>query len=437
MAVNWGPDSLLWPALIGASGGLLGVQPGQNQWGAGFQGLLGGMQMGQQLQQAQQLGQLNALRVAEAKRKAEQEEQQRQANARLMARLMGATDMARNPQLASADGASGVPTQVRSVAELTRDPAAFADLVAASGGNPLTALQAIQNDTKPVVVGPGGALVDPSTGRPVFQNPRTDRPTELDILFQRAGIDPSSPEGQRIARDILMRKGQPMSVKVDNLGNIPPGYELFTTPDGARQMRPIPGSPAAAAAARDAKAEQERSASQQRTTDIVTQDIDRALALLERNPSLVAGVGGLVLSRIPGTVARDFAALVDTVKANAGFEKLQAMRDASPTGGALGQVTERELAFLQATIGNLEQSQSPQQLKDNLRRVKNAYLDIIHGPGNGPAREKLGFERKGDTATSGSHFSRMSLADIVKVDVSKLTPDQREAFSKRLTELGY
>ncbi len=70
------------------------------------------------------------------------------------------------------------------------------------------------------------------------------------------------------------------------------------------------------------------------------------------------------------------------------------MRSASPTGAALGSVTERELALLQSTIGNLEQSQDDVQLKDNLRRVKNTYLDIIHGEGKGPEREKLTFQEK-------------------------------------------
>ncbi|MNL63958.1 hypothetical protein D3C87_1881300 [compost metagenome] len=47
-----------------------------------------------------------------------------------------------------------------------------------------------------------------------------------------------------------------------------------------------------------------------------------------------------------------------------------------------------------AAIGNLEQSQSEGQFKDNLARVQNIYLDIIHGKDNGPARRNLSFEGK-------------------------------------------
>jgi hypothetical protein len=77
------------------------------------------------------------------------------------------------------------------------------------------------------------------------------------------------------------------------------------------------------------------------------------------------------------------------------------MRQASPTGGALGSVTERELDLLQNSMGSLEQSQSKAQFLHNLRRVKNIYHDVIHGPGNGP-REKLSYEDdKGEKRTIG------------------------------------
>src|SRR5690606_3574220 len=82
--------------------------------------------------------------------------------------------------------------------------------------------------------------------------------------------------------------------------------------------------------------------------------------------------------------ARNLDALLTTVKANVGFDRLQAMREASPTGGALGAVSDFENRQLQATLGNLEQSQTPDQLKYNLQRFKDTYLDIIHGPGNRP-----------------------------------------------------
>ena len=114
----------------------------------------------------------------------------------------------------------------------------------------------------------------------------------------------------------------------------------------------------------------------------VTTNIDKLIPQLDEDiaswwPSNVAGLGGSILSNIPGSEARDFQARLETIKANIGFDKLQAMRDASPTGGALGQVSEMELRQLNASMGNLEQSQSPEQLRENLIAVREQYVRTL------------------------------------------------------------
>jgi hypothetical protein len=84
----------------------------------------------------------------------------------------------------------------------------------------------------------------------------------------------------------------------------------------------------------------------------------------------VTGLAGAFMKNIPGSNANDVAAAIETVVSSIGFDRLQAMRDASPTGGALGQVSERELGQLNASIGNLRQSQSLGAFKSNLAIVK-------------------------------------------------------------------
>lgn len=82
------------------------------------------------------------------------------------------------------------------------------------------------------------------------------------------------------------------------------------------------------------------------------------------------GLIGQAASGIGGTQAHDLANTMNTIKSNIGFDKLQEMRDSSPTGGALGQVSEKENILLQSTWGALEQSQSEKQFKVNLERVR-------------------------------------------------------------------
>ncbi|WP_447515814.1 hypothetical protein, partial [Clostridioides difficile] len=62
--------------------------------------------------------------------------------------------------------------------------------------------------------------------------------------------------------------------------------------------------------------------------------------------------------------------ILHTIKSNVGFDRLQQMREASPTGGALGAVSDNENVLLQSAMGALEQSQTDDQLKFNLQRLQ-------------------------------------------------------------------
>jgi hypothetical protein len=48
---------------------------------------------------------------------------------------------------------------------------------------------------------------------------------------------------------------------------------------------------------------------------------------------------------------------------------LTAMREASKTGGALGQVSDREGAWLSSSLGALSMSQSPDQVVSQLKQI--------------------------------------------------------------------
>jgi hypothetical protein len=64
---------------------------------------------------------------------------------------------------------------------------------------------------------------------------------------------------------------------------------------------------------------------------------------------------------------------IATIKANIGFDRLQKMRDESPTGGALGQVAVQELEALQASIASLSPMQSDAELKRSLGKIVQHY----------------------------------------------------------------
>ena len=141
-----------------------------------------------------------------------------------------------------------------------------------------------------------------------------------------------------------------------------------------------------------------KAAQEQRTGDVVVQDVDRGIAKAQDMPFWTTGFLGGLLSGVGGTAARDVAGLVQSVKANVSIDRLQAMRAANKTGGALGNVSDKDMAKMESALGTLDQSQSSPQFIDNLSRVKNVYLDIVWGAGNGPPRDPLGFQQPSSAA---------------------------------------
>lgn len=130
----------------------------------------------------------------------------------------------------------------------------------------------------------------------------------------------------------------------------------------------------------DAEEKRNRNLDAQKSqANLITSKIDEALNLASGKST---GFIGSQLKKYAGTDAYDLEQAVLTVKANIGFQELQAMRANSPTGGALGNVAVQELQALQATLGSLDVGQSRDKLVQNLNAVKTHYqnvLDIMEG----------------------------------------------------------
>lgn len=103
----------------------------------------------------------------------------------------------------------------------------------------------------------------------------------------------------------------------------------------------------------------------QQKTEFMKDNVKNAIA----NISGWSTKYGATLSGWPGSQAQALGTILQTIKANVGFQALQEMRANSPTGGALGQVSERELAYLQATLGDLAQTQDGEILTKKLKAM--------------------------------------------------------------------
>ena len=79
---------------------------------------------------------------------------------------------------------------------------------------------------------------------------------------------------------------------------------------------------------------------------------------IKNNPALtrITGLPGM-LPNIPGGAAANLQAKLNTLKAQVGFGALQAMREASKTGGALGSVSDAEGIRLENSLTALDRAQ--------------------------------------------------------------------------------
>ena len=90
-----------------------------------------------------------------------------------------------------------------------------------------------------------------------------------------------------------------------------------------------------------------------------------------------AGAKAFALSGVPGTPRENMNEALAPIIANIGFDKLQAMREASPTGGALGQVSNIELAALQKSLASLSLNQTAESFYANVLKVQRHYQNMI------------------------------------------------------------
>lgn len=89
------------------------------------------------------------------------------------------------------------------------------------------------------------------------------------------------------------------------------------------------------------------------------------------------GVIGQALSNVAGTDATSLRAKLDTIKSGVGFKRLSDMREASKTGGALGNVSDNELRQLNASVGSLDPNQKPSELKKTLETIQKQYESTV------------------------------------------------------------
>ena len=107
--------------------------------------------------------------------------------------------------------------------------------------------------------------------------------------------------------------------------------------------------------------------------------ISQAENILNESPFLSSGLIGQITKDIEASPAGQLDSLYDSIRAKLGFDQLQIMRENSPTGGALGQVSDTENKLLQSTIAALKTGLPKDQQLKNLEKIKQHTAAVVYG----------------------------------------------------------
>jgi hypothetical protein len=157
--------------------------------------------------------------------------------------------------------------------------------------------------------------------------------------------------------------------------------------------------------------------------------IDKAI---EQVSPFTAGAGSY-LGMIAGTPASDLRNTLSTIQADSAFGRLQQMREASKTGGALGAVSERELTLLQNAAAPLGQDQSPAQLKENLEKYKRVRQNALKQVAEA-FKQDYGYYPKGINMNGGQNaMQEKGQGQAPSQEINELleymTPEERALFN--------
>jgi len=159
----------------------------------------------------------------------------------------------------------------------------------------------------------------------------------------------------------------------------PSGTEFTINPDKSVTYKTGAGVGAAKA---EAKAEAAKKAEENKIDKAIalTQDLnlleDRMKSMA---PGVVGAAGRIVAEQIPGTFQAENKEVIDRVIATLTLENLQAMRNNSPTGAALGNVSDKDTGLMRDSATSLRNAQTPEAFKRELVRLKNLQHDVVYG----------------------------------------------------------
>lgn len=216
-------------------------------------------------------------------------------------------------------------------------------------------------------------------------------------------------------------------------GNLAPDHMLVPDPENPGQFKQvvIPGSKTAIAAKEEEKASASRNAHGLVAAGIVGINVKKAIQILEDNPMpnvTVTGIGALAAELPLPSDAKSLRNAIQAVKSNVTIETLTAMRQASPTGAAVGNVSDYEDQIMQTSMGTLDQYGKAEDLIDNLRRVNSVMHLIV----DSDQIKRIGEQVQAGILTREQGFTEVE--KLINADVAKASLEKQAAIEAAARE---
>ena len=290
--------------------------------GAGAQDALADLLQRQMVEQ--QLAERTRQFDEESSRRDAELEQQRVRDAAVADRFKRDDDRADAAMKAQADQAAYDQTADANMSELVNDPVQFKAFGAASGR------------LKPIDLLNINLREQEAANRPTPESPEQKSQRELSEYEGKKKLDlkyrPPTSGGGAPEQQWFMRNGQVTPIA-----------------KGTAQPGDAPYEKAAGGGKGDAQDERIK----KYTQDKLAESLETVKQL--KGLAGASSTGAMNLTKyLPNTPARSLENVLNQLRGQLAFKELAAMRAASPTGGGLGSITERELELLASSQGGLD-----------------------------------------------------------------------------------
>ena len=170
--------------------------------------------------------------------------------------------------------------------------------------------------------------------------------------------------------------------------DLPTGMTIETNADGS--LKVVQG--AGVGSNKNEKVAEERQKQQSSFLDEFIKTAAETIKLLPSLPDNPVGAkfGAALGQLLPASEQGRVVSRLNTLKANLALDKVNEMRAASPTGGAAGNMTEKEWPLFMQAFGSLDAAENRQDLEE---RLKNASIKLFNRINGTPEQRQSAVEK--------------------------------------------